>query len=371
MFLFRGGCHLVKPSWAQSSGRRLFTSLEVRNGRGLIVNGDKHGASVWLLRRGFRLKRNNKPISETQPIKQQVTSWDNAATSVSWSTLGRPLVFTVAFSGFSFGLASIWQYENMREFAKTRSKGVRQKANALWQEMAKNTPTEKAGAWRQELNSLWNSLNEGQRVFVPICAANVAVFLMWRIPALAPFMMRYFTANPAVSNTGLPMILSAFSHQSPLHLFCNMYVLNSFCGPVVQSLGKEQFVGLYFSSAVTSAFASHVAKVAFGRANGFSLGASGAICTVLGLFGTLAPDAQMQIILLPMFTFSAASAVKALIAFDTCGMIAGWQLLDHAAHLGGVLTGVWWVYHGHDLVWGNRGPLMNLWHELRDSTKDK
>ena len=48
-----------------------------------------------------------------------------------------------------------------------------------------------------------------------------------------------------------------------------------------------------------------------------------------------------QIILLPMFTFSAASAVKALIAFDTCGMIAGWQLLDHAAHLGGVLTGVW------------------------------
>ena len=83
--------------------------------------------------------------------------------------------------------------------------------------------------------------------------------------------------------------------RSPLHLFCNMYVLNSFCGPVVQSLGKEQFVGLYFSSAVVSAFASHVAKVAFGRANGFSLGASGAICTVLGLFGTLAPDAQMQV----------------------------------------------------------------------------
>ena len=47
------------------------------------------------------------------------------------------------------------------------------------------TYVEKAGAWRQELNSLWNSLNEGQRVFVPICAANVAVFLMWRIPGLA------------------------------------------------------------------------------------------------------------------------------------------------------------------------------------------
>lgn len=175
-------------------------------------------------------------------------------------------------------------------------------------------------------------------------------------------MLRYFAANPGVTNAGTPMILSAFSHHNFLHLAVNMFVLHSFSTPAVFALGKEQFVGLYLSSCAFTSFCSHVAKVAFGRA-GFSLGASGAICTVLGVFGTLVPDARMQIVFLPFLTFTASTAIKSLIAMDTVGLVAGWKFFDHAAHLSGVLLGVWWCHYGHALIWDKRGPLLDWWHE--------
>ena len=49
--------------------------------------------------------------------------------------------------------------------------------------------------FRSELNRLWNSLSPSDQLFAPILLANVAVFLGWRVPAMAPFMARYFAAR--------------------------------------------------------------------------------------------------------------------------------------------------------------------------------
>jgi hypothetical protein len=38
-----------------------------------------------------------------------------------------------------------------------------------------------------------------------------------------------------------------------------------------------------------------------------------------GVFGTLVPQATMQVVFLPFIQFSAASAIKGLIAIDTVG----------------------------------------------------
>ncbi len=50
---------------------------------------------------------------------------------------------------------------------------------------------EKAFAWRQELNRLWREASPGAKVFVPICLANVAVWMAWRAPSLGPVMLRW------------------------------------------------------------------------------------------------------------------------------------------------------------------------------------
>ncbi|XP_006884120.1 PREDICTED: presenilins-associated rhomboid-like protein, mitochondrial isoform X2 [Elephantulus edwardii] len=225
-------------------------------------------------------------------------------------TLIKPFVFTIGFTGCAFGSAAIWQYESL----KSRVQGYFDGLKADWLD---NIRPQKEGDFRKEINKWWNNLSDGQRTVTGIIAANVIVFCLWRVPSLQQTMIRYFTSNPA--------------------------------------------------SSVISNFVSYVCKVATGR-YGPSLGASGAIMTVLAAVCTKIPEGRLAIIFLPMFTFTAGNALKAIIAMDTAGMVLGWRFFDHAAHLGGALFGIWYITYGHELIWKNREPLVKIWHKMR--TKD-
>ncbi|XP_027136141.1 presenilins-associated rhomboid-like protein, mitochondrial isoform X2 [Larimichthys crocea] len=275
----------------------------------------------------------------------------------TFSRLLRPLVFTVGFTGCCFGSAAIWQYESL----KSRVQSYFDEIRADW--LNKMRP-QKRGDVRKEINQWWHSLSEGQRTVTGIIAANVVVFCCWRVPPLQRSMIRYFTANPASKTLCSPMLLSTFSHFSFFHLAANMYVLWSFSSSAVSMLGREQFMAVYLSAGVISTFVSYVCKTATGRL-GPSLGASGAIMTVLAAVCTKMPEAKLAIIFLPMFTFTAGNALKAIVAMDTAGLVLGWKFFDHAAHLGGALFGIWYILFGHELIWKNREPFVKLWHDLR------
>ncbi|CAL9684561.1 unnamed protein product [Knipowitschia caucasica] len=269
----------------------------------------------------------------------------------------KPLVFTVGFSGCSFGGAALWQYESL----KSRVQSYFDQVQADWLDRLR---PKKRGDLRREMNQWWNSLSEGQRTVTGIIALNVLVFCCWRIPSLQRTMIQYFTADPASKTRCLPMLFSSFSHISFFHLAANMYVLWSFSSSAVSMFGREQFVAVYLSAGVVSSFFSFVSKIASGRF-GPSLGASGAIMSVLAAVCTQSPESKLAIIFLPMFTFSAGNALKAIMALDTAGLILGWKFFDHAAHLGGALFGAWYVLFGHELIWKNREPFVKLWHDFR------
>lgn len=273
---------------------------------------------------------------------------------LSLGSLWKPLGFTLGFTGACYAGAVIWQYENMRHNALRifRRPGFMQKQGTL----------------RRDFNKWWNSLSSGEKIFVPICALNVLVFAAWRVPRLQPTMLRYFCSNPGSTNVCLPMLLSTFSHYSLFHLLANMYVLHSFSTGAVASLGKEQFLGLYLSAGVISSFTSYVFKTVT-RQPGLSLGASGAIMAILGYVCTQYPDTRLGIILLPFLTFSASSAIKVIVGLDVAGVMMGWKLFDHAAHLGGAFTGIAWAYWGQEHVWQKRDPLLQYWHDLRGAIK--
>ncbi|XP_040858666.1 presenilins-associated rhomboid-like protein, mitochondrial isoform X3 [Ochotona curzoniae] len=228
-------------------------------------------------------------------------------------TLVKPFFFTVGFTGCAFGSAAIWQYESLKSKVQSYFDGIK----ADWLDSIR---PQKEGDFRKEINKWWNNLSDGQRTVTGIIAANVFVFCLWRVPSLQRMMIRYFTSNPA--------------------------------------------------SSVISNFVSYVCKVATGR-YGPSLGASGAIMTVLAAVCTKIPDGKLAIIFLPMFTFTAGNALKAIIAMDTAGMILGWKFFDHAAHLGGALFGIWYITYGHELIWKNREPLVKIWHEMRTNGPQK
>ncbi|XP_067158069.1 presenilin-associated rhomboid-like protein, mitochondrial isoform X1 [Apteryx mantelli] len=267
------------------------------------------------------------------------------------------------FTGCAFGSAAIWQYESL----KSRVQTYFEEARADW--MDKIRP-QKRGDFRKQVNRWWSSLTEGQRTVTGIIAANAFVFCLWRLPAMRRIMFTYFTSDPSSRVLCSPMLLSTFSHFSLFHMAANMYVLWSFSTSIVSLLGCEQFIAVYLSAGVISTFVSYVAKMATGRFEP-SLGASGAIMTVLAAVCTKMPEAKLAIIFLPVFTFTAGSALKAIIAFDTAGLALGWRLFDHAAHLGGALFGMWYVTYGHELIWKNREPLVKAWHEMRTKNPGK
>ncbi|ELK00750.1 Presenilins-associated rhomboid-like protein, mitochondrial [Pteropus alecto] len=305
-------------------------------------------------------------------------------------TLVKPLFFTVGFTGCAFGSAAIWQYESLKSRVQSYFDGIKadwldsirpQKEGDFRKEATDptaglgtgdtgmrpgprqvseigmdldNSKAEstqylrgqrkgkgdleveehchlEGGGWSVEMiNKWWNNLSDGQRTVTGIIAANVFVFCLWRVPSLQRTMIRYFTSNPASKVLCSPMLLSTFSHFSLFHMAANMYVLWSFSSSIVNILGQEQFMAMYLSAGVISSFVSYVCKVATGR-YGPSLGASGAIMTVLAAVCTKIPEGRLAIIFLPMFTFTAGN-----VSIFTMG----WKFFDHAAHLGGALFGI-------------------------------
>ncbi|XP_007424800.1 presenilins-associated rhomboid-like protein, mitochondrial [Python bivittatus] len=286
-----------------------------------------------------------------------VQDLDFHESSRSVKKLLKPFFFTVGFSGCAFGTAAIWQYEHLR----AKFQNYFENAQADWLDRIQ---PQKGLRFRKQINLWWNSLSNGQRAVSGIIAANVFVFFLWRVPTLSRIMVTYFTSNPASRVLCFPMLLSTFSHFSFLHMVANMYVLWSFSTSIVSFLGREQFMAVYLSAGVVSTFVSYVCKMATGKF-GPSLGASGAIMAVLGAVCTKIPEAKLAIIFLPMFTFTAGNALKAIIALDSVGLILGWRFFDHASHLGGVLFGMWYVMYGNKLIWNNREPVVKAWHTVK------
>lgn len=145
---------------------------------------------------------------------------------------------------------------------------------------------------------MWERATPGERFFAPICAVNLLVFGLWRVPRLQTVMSKYFLSNPLASKSIInvnrspfdllrnvlffflhfteavcwPMFLSTFSHYSTYHILANMFVLHSFSNTFCSTLGKEQALAVYLSAGVFASLASYCAKF-ISRTAGGSLGA--------------------------------------------------------------------------------------------------
>jgi len=305
------------------------------------------------VRRFMRKKLSNTKRQSLRPVE------DVDGTSLGFRDLVKPFAFAIAVTGVSYTDAAIWQYESFRQLAKRQQRRLFDDGNYNF--------FGKAGGLRHQLNMWWNRLDSGEKLVCGIIGVNVAVFLAWRIPQLSTFMASYFVASPMAKVTTWPMLFSAFSHYSFLHIFVNMYVLWSFAPAATAMFGKEQFVATYLSAGLISSFAGYVYKVA--RASTLpSLGASGAILALIGIVGTSYPNTQLSIAFVNRIyqhSFSADTGVKSLIVLDTLGILFGWRFLDHAGHLGGMLFGIWYAKYGHNIARRHRDAVVQYWHKLR------
>jgi rhomboid-like protein len=142
------------------------------------------------------------------------------------------------------------------------------------------------------------------------------------------------------------LLTSVFSHNMTLHIFINMFVLNSFGTLLEQVLGRRSFLTFYLTAGIVSSLA-HAAVSAFivGNPEIPALGASGAIAGLILVFSLVFP--REKILLFGLIPLPAIWGALAFIALDLWGLSAqahgGGLPIGHGAHLGGAFAGI--VYY--------------------------
>lgn len=281
--------------------------------------------------------------------------WDNIPLRPP-SHLLRALGFTLLGGSVMYFLACKSEYEKLKSFQGWASFG----------DLFKN----KQKQFNEVTNQIQN-FSPAQQNTIMIVAVCAAVTLAWQIPAIQPFMWRFFTNSFASKSLCLPMFLSCLSHKNFLHLGVNMYVLYSFSAPVIQNfLGVDQFNAMFFTGGLVSSLVSLIHKSAT-KCPIRALGASGAICAALVYTCSKMPDARLNIVFLPMFTFSAENAVYGLILFDFLGLVFKWRLFDHAAHLGGSFFGLFYATYGEEWYTKHVRPYLFKKFKRMDEWKKK
>jgi membrane associated rhomboid family serine protease len=180
---------------------------------------------------------------------------------------------------------------------------------------------------------------------------NVIVYCAWL--GFAPkawgldedFMARHFLVSWSSLTEGRwwTLLGSVFSHVTFLHLFVNMFVLNSFGRFLEQFFGPKFYLGFYLVAGIVSSF-SHAALSNFllNQPDLPALGASGAIAGLVMLFSFIFP--KQKIVLFAIIPLPALVGAVAFVALDVWGLVAqangGGLPIGHGAHLGGALTGL-------------------------------
>ena len=134
-----------------------------------------------------------------------------------------------------------------------------------------------------------------------------------------------------------------------------MFAFWSFSAPVAAAIGSANTLALYLSAGVASSLFSTVVRNALPALRKStmipSLGASGAVWSLIAFVGCQYPEAKMSIIFLPMVALPASQMVFGLAAVDMAGIVIGWRFFDHAAHLGGLACGAGFYWLVKNTKW--------------------
>ncbi|KAF5398852.1 hypothetical protein PHET_07782 [Paragonimus heterotremus] len=204
-------------------------------------------------------------------------------------------------------------------------------------------------------------------VYWVIVAFNLLVFFGNR-SSLNSVFLRYFANSPYSPTPALSMFLSVFSHHSLLHLGINMYVLHSFTPTLIGIIGSGEFLSVFLGGGIFASFMSLLNKAIY-RSPIPSLGASGAICAVLGAFCLLQPHARLcvpfVVDILP-HSFKAENAAWTLLFLELfAAFIFHRSPIDHAAHFGGLLFGIYYGLSGTDGILKRRTEIASWWRNCR------
>lgn len=205
---------------------------------------------------------------------------------------------------------------------------------------------------------------------VLLIATNVVAYLMQLVLIQAsPKLEGYFALSVAGLARGYvwQLLTFQFMHGGFLHLLFNCFAIFMFGREVEQSLGRRSFLTLYLSSGVLGG----LFQVAFVKLLALSLqnssfegvqvvGASAGAFGLIAAFATLYPERPLMLLL--FFIIPVNMRAKFLLLFEGVVALFGIAMtarqfnlpgsqVAHAAHLGGMLTGILFIRYAIHWEW--------------------
>jgi membrane associated rhomboid family serine protease len=145
-----------------------------------------------------------------------------------------------------------------------------------------------------------------------------------------------------------------FMHANWLHLLLNCWAIFVFGREVESALGRASFLTLYFSSGVIGGMVQSLAGVLLPtHFGGAVVGASAGAFGLVAAFAVLYPERPLMLLL--FFIIPVSMRAKFLLIFEAVatgvGLAWGRDNVAHAAHLGGMLTGILFVRYAIHWHW--------------------
>ena len=167
------------------------------------------------------------------------------------------------------------------------------------------------------------------------------------------------------------LVTFQFLHGSFTHLFFNGLGVWMFGRPIEAAFGGRRMLGLWLVGGLVGGLLQLAVSAAF--PDGFSqrvVGASAGLMTFLAIFCRLEPDARILLALIVpvparfLFYFSVGVAL-----FFT--VVPSHDGVAHAAHLGGLLFGWFWVQAGYHRGEGLGDRLSEAWQRWRQQRRSR
>jgi membrane associated rhomboid family serine protease len=192
-----------------------------------------------------------------------------------------------------------------------------------------------------------------------LLAVNVVAFVLELIcygPHLAIPRDDYFALSVDGLRHGFvwQLLTYQFMHGGWLHLLLNCWAIYVFGREVEGTLGWKPFLTLYFSSGVIGGLFQGLAGVLLrGHFAESVVGASAGAFGLVAAFATLYPERPLMLLLFFIIPVSMRAKYLLLISalLTVCGIIFPRDNIAHAAHLGGMLTGIIFVRYAMHWHW--------------------
>jgi membrane associated rhomboid family serine protease len=204
---------------------------------------------------------------------------------------------------------------------------------------------------RQPFRIPWSATLVLLIVNAAVFAVDYGIRTIWGFPT-----SQYFALSVDGLRHGFvwQLLTYQFMHGGPIHLLLNCWAIFVFGREVESALGRTSFLTLYFSSGVVGGLVQALAGVLIGGQ--FAIPVVGASAGAFGLvaaFAVLYPERPLMLLL--FFIFPVSMRAKFLLIFEAVatgfGLFWGRDNVAHAAHLGGMLSGILFIRYAIHWHW--------------------